>query len=130
MATSTCEHATYHRAFEKHKAKEESLNGFDLQSSKSHCAIWGNIDRCDGALCQYDNECSSGCCGSFVAFTHDRCLPIVGDFCAGRDQTRHSIFDYQNDLESQLPSKRDLQSLISDEIEDEEDQLQREALAK
>lgn len=65
--------------------------------SQSHCAIWGDLDRCDGALCGTDHECQSGCCGSFVSFTHDRCLPVVGDYCAGRDNTRNSHHHYDNE---------------------------------
>ena len=103
VATSTCEHASYHRAFDKHKKKTHALKSFELHHSKSYCAIWGDVDRCDGSLCEADMECQSGCCGSFVSFTHDRCLPIVGDFCAGRDTTRKgSHSDYENTLDPHL----------------------------
>ena len=54
----------------------------------SNCEVWGDSSRCDGALCDEDNECTSGCCGSFVSFTHYRCLPILADYCPGRDTTR------------------------------------------
>ena len=46
----------------------------------------------------------SGCCGSFVSFTHDRCLPMLGDYCPGMDASRveYSHKDHywnkQNDL--------------------------------
>ena len=89
VATSTCEHAMWRRAFDRHKMKEKSLNDFELPMSMSHCEVWGDMNRCDGTLCDDDHECQSGCCGSFVSFTHNRCLPLLGEYCAGRDTTRH-----------------------------------------
>lgn len=61
---------------------------YDPWTSTSTCSIWSKTDRCDGTLCDADHECLSGCCGGFVSFTHKRCLPQLGDYCAGRDQTR------------------------------------------
>ena len=46
----------------------------------------------------------SGCCGSFVSFTHDRCLPVLGDYCPGMDTSRVEFshkdpyWNKQNDL--------------------------------
>ena len=85
VATSACEHATWRKAFDKHKSL---VDGFELPMSLSHCDVWGDLNRCDGALCDVDHECQSGCCGAFVSFTHHRCLPILGDYCAARDKTR------------------------------------------
>ena len=62
---------------------------YDHSMSISRCEIWGEVNRCDGALCDVDHECQSGCCGNFISFTHRRCLPSLGDYCAGRDTTRH-----------------------------------------
>ena len=89
VATSTCEHSTWRRAFDKHLSQEESLKQYDLNMSMSHCEVFGDLNRCDGALCDVDYECQSGCCGNFISFTHKRCLPILGDYCAGRDTTRY-----------------------------------------
>lgn len=88
MATSTCEHATWRKQFDKLVMKEETLKGFEVPRSMSYCEVWGDSNRCDGTLCDDDYECQSGCCGLFVSFTHNRCLPILGDYCAGRDTTR------------------------------------------
>ena len=72
VATSTCEHSTWRKAFDRHKSKssEEALNSFELPMSMSHCEVWGELNRCDGTLCDEDHECQSGCCGAFVSFTH------------------------------------------------------------
>ena len=90
VATSTCQHSTWRKAFDRHTANQADLMGFDLPTSESHCEVWGDLDRCDGTLCDVDHECQSGCCGSFVSFTHNRCLPLIGNYCAGRDTTRKS----------------------------------------
>jgi len=69
----------------------------------SHCEVWGDFNRCDGTLCDEDHECQSSCCGSFVSFTHNRCLPILGDYCAGRDTTRRRPSTQQkNDIYGEL----------------------------
>ena len=86
VATSTCEHTNWRKAFDKHKSL---VDGFEHEMSMSHCEVWDGSNRCDGTLCDVDHECQSGCCGAFVSFTHHRCLPILGDYCAGRDTTRH-----------------------------------------
>ena len=57
VATSTCEHSTWRKAFDLHSEKESALNGFELPMSKSHCEVWGDQNRCDGTLCDDDQEC-------------------------------------------------------------------------
>lgn len=64
------------------------LNDFSFALSMTSCDIWGDANRCDGTLCDADHECQSGCCGAFASFTHARCLPSLGNYCAGRDVTR------------------------------------------
>lgn len=88
VATSVCDQATWREAFDRLATHQSSLHGFRATDSKSHCEVWGNLNRCDGTLCGEDTECQSGCCGSFTSFTHNRCLPILGNYCAGRDTTR------------------------------------------
>ena len=85
VATSACEHATWRKTFDKHRSL---VDGFELPTSLSHCEVWGDTNRCDGTLCDVDHECQTGCCGAFVSFTHHRCLPLIGDYCPGRDTTR------------------------------------------
>ena len=75
VATSHCEYSSWRKAFDNHTHTEEGLNGFLLPTSESHCEVWGDLNRCDGTLCDADMDCQSGCCGSFVSFTHNRCLP-------------------------------------------------------
>ena len=104
MATSACEHASWQKAFDRHKSLFE---GFEEHSaSLSYCDIWDDKNRCDGMLCDVDHECQSGCCGAFVSFTHHRCLPLLGNYCAGRDTTRkyhkkaiENAEEYDSDLE-------------------------------
>ena len=88
VATSVCEHSTWRKAFDRHKSTSTDLNSFEPPMSLSSCEVWGDLNRCDGTLCDIDHECQSGCCGAFVSFTHQRCLPILGDYCSGRDTTR------------------------------------------
>ena len=89
VASSVCQHAKWHHSFLKHKTlNPEHLSEFDHMVSSTHCDVWGESNRCDGTLCSSDFECQSGCCGAFVSFTHERCLPMLGDYCAGRDKTR------------------------------------------
>lgn len=98
--------------------------------SMSHCEVWGDMNRCDGTLCEEDHECQSGCCGAFVSFTHHRCLPILGDYCAGRDTTRKHSYQhaYENGIDF---DDYDVAMLEEDEHEahhDEEEEHQKEAL--
>ena len=118
VATSICQRASWQTSYERYVStldepttplvEEHHLEGFleaveeqevsdkgftyrelyDPWTSASTCSIWNKVDRCDGTLCDEDHECLSGCCGGFVSFTHKRCLPQLGDYCAGRDQTR------------------------------------------
>lgn len=106
--------------------------------SLSSCEVWGDLNRCDGTLCEDDHECQSGCCGAFVSFTHHRCLPILGDYCAGRDTTRrHSRSNTENSfdtgLDRELALTRELMSHEYDENQepndDHEHATQQEALA-
>lgn len=57
VATSTCQHSTWRKAFDRHKANQADLVGFDLPTSESHCEVWGDLNRCDGTLCDVDHEC-------------------------------------------------------------------------
>lgn len=130
MATSACEHATWRKAFDRHSSQEEALNGFDVPMSASHCEVWGEENRCDGTLCDDDQECQSACCGSFVSFTHNRCLPIIGDYCAGRDTTRrlkHKHSSSENAIDEHLT--KEMQEPGAGETEEEESS-QKEALAQ
>ena len=51
VATSMCEHSSWRKAFDKHKMREETLQDFSLPMSMSHCEVWGEMNRCDGTLC-------------------------------------------------------------------------------
>jgi len=133
VATSACEHSTWRKAFDRHSKKVTELNGFEVPMSTSHCEVWGDQNRCDGTLCDADQECQSGCCGNFVSFTHDRCLPTLGDYCAGRDTTRKHLHRHhsENEIDEHLTKK--FQERGQAEIEEgdkEEDQSQKEALAQ
>lgn len=122
VATSVCEQGTWRRAFKKHVDRHNELNDFDLSLSISHCEVWGDSNRCDGTLCDADQDCQSGCCGEFASFTHARCLPMLGNYCAGRDTTRRRAqklmspksnddYDYDDD---------DVQDAVPDDIIDRE----------
>lgn len=39
----------------------------------------GLVDQCDGQKCENDKDCHSGCCGHFVSFSVQRCLPLTTD---------------------------------------------------
>ena len=94
VATSVCQHAKWHHSFLKHQTiNQDELSDFNHLVSTTHCDVWGEANRCDGTLCGSDFECQSGCCGAFVSFTHERCLPVLGDYCAGRDKTREGYID-------------------------------------
>ena len=134
VATSVCEHSTWRKAFDRHKAGTNELATYETTTSISSCEVWGDLNRCDGTLCDVDHECQSGCCGAFVSFTHHRCLPILGDYCPGRDTTRHrspSKSHTANSIEGYEDSiVHDLLSHAKDEnIKNEKDQ-QKEHLAQ
>ena len=57
VATSTCEQATWRRAFDRHSAEEVTLHDYKIPMSMSHCEVWGGMNRCDGTLCDEDHEC-------------------------------------------------------------------------
>ena len=83
--------------------------------------MWGGNNLCDGILCGEHEECQSGCCGSFVSFTHDRCLPILGDYCPGMDDSRieYSHKDHHshrhNDIMSNVSSSESSEENALDE---------------
>ena len=88
VATTVCQHAKWHNSFQKFKKGHDQLNTFEVHQSETHCGVWGGKNLCDGILCGDHTECQSTCCGSFVSFTHDRCLPVLGDYCPGKDLSR------------------------------------------
>lgn len=104
VATTVCQHAKWHNTFEKFKIGHDQLEDFSLYESETGCGLWGGDNLCDGSLCGAHDECMSGCCGSFVSFTHDRCLPVLGDYCPGMDTSRVEFshkdpyWNKQNDL--------------------------------
>ena len=127
VATSACEHATWRKAFDRHSSQEEALNTFEVPMSSTHCEVWGDQNRCDGTLCDVDSECQSSCCGSFVSFTHNRCLPLIGSYCAGRDVTRKHKFKHghENALDEHLTK-----GLQGPDDKDVEESSLREAIAE
>ena len=135
VATSVCEHSTWRKAFDKLKFNEgeQSLGGFEPPMSLSSCEVWGDTNRCDGTLCDDDHECQSGCCGAFVSFTHHRCLPILGDYCPGRDTTRKVNRKNENSidmgLDRELALAHELLGHTLDENEEEQYPHEHEALA-
>lgn len=100
VAAPVCENATWRKAFDRHKSTAPDLSSFETPMSLSSCEVWGDLNRCDGLLCEADNECQSTCCGAFVSFTHHRCLPLLGDYCPGRDTTRKQLV---KNAENSLP---------------------------
>ena len=100
-----------------------------MTCSLSRLAQRGDRNRCDGTLCGEDYECQSGCCGGFVSFTARRCLPIIGDYCAGRDTTRHHAGRHAHENGIELPYDRE-DHRFEGNLDEEESHHQREALAQ
>ena len=46
------------------------------------CYAYGDVDRCDGMMCEDDNECVSSCCSRVSPDGYKQCHPqIEGGFC-------------------------------------------------
>lgn len=104
-----------------------------MSESGSHCAVWGGQNLCDGILCGEHEDCLSECCGSFVSFTHDRCLPVLGDYCPGKDASRveYSHRDHhfeRNDL-MHASSESSEDSIESNDSEPNAESIKRSANA-